>query len=493
MSEQARVPSVFISYSHDSKEHKQWVLEFAIKLRNEGVEVTIDQWDLEFGDDIPKFMEHWVSNAERVLMICTEPYVQKVDDGRGGAGYEAMVVTQQLVRDLGTKKFIPVIRQTNIPILLPKCIGTRMGLNLSNYADSEHEFKKLVSQLHQVPPETKPPLGPSPTIKVAVLPSEVVTSPSASSADPSGAYNQALVLARAGDMVRWRRLVVAHRIAVAEPLLKWRESTSHTPPTLTGQLPDFVCGALTPYQALFAVALAGIESEQPKFNQQSSLVHDLRELRGWEPIGRDIIDGIPEAVAWVFQSLAGAMCIYTSQSANALDLGCQRVKERYDDASKPLFLAHSLTGWPSSLDTSCRVAWVLLWELPKRFPWVVEAFVTEDAYRESLCGYYSLLSWLEYIELLKTGRADDFIQNDYRPEVPAIFIRQIEISRGLRKLLEDREPLKSYGDRQGVSIALQLENWPHWVHGLQNWLGRVFEGYCHAGSELIHFAEDLHR
>ena len=41
------IPTVFISYSHDSKVHKQWVLELAQKLRQNGVDIIIDQWDLD--------------------------------------------------------------------------------------------------------------------------------------------------------------------------------------------------------------------------------------------------------------------------------------------------------------------------------------------------------------------------------------------------------------------------------------------------------------
>jgi hypothetical protein len=104
-------PIVFISYSHDSEEHKTWVRDFATALRNVGIDVILDQWEIGPGDDVPKFMEQSVRRALRVIMVCTEQYVRKADDGKGGAGYEAMVVTGELVQDLGTRKFIPIIRQ----------------------------------------------------------------------------------------------------------------------------------------------------------------------------------------------------------------------------------------------------------------------------------------------------------------------------------------------------------------------------------------------
>ncbi|MGV3774927.1 MAG: toll/interleukin-1 receptor domain-containing protein [Verrucomicrobiales bacterium] len=71
-------PMVFISYSHDTKEHKAWVAAFAQRLVLNGVEVLFDQWDLGPGDDVPKFMEKAVSQADRVLMICTDPMSVKL-------------------------------------------------------------------------------------------------------------------------------------------------------------------------------------------------------------------------------------------------------------------------------------------------------------------------------------------------------------------------------------------------------------------------------
>ena len=40
----------FVSYSHDSDDHKAWVSNFSKKLRSSGIDVILDQWDLEFGE-----------------------------------------------------------------------------------------------------------------------------------------------------------------------------------------------------------------------------------------------------------------------------------------------------------------------------------------------------------------------------------------------------------------------------------------------------------
>ena len=45
----AEHPKVFISYSHDSPEHRRWVSELAVKLRHNGIDAILDQWDLGSG------------------------------------------------------------------------------------------------------------------------------------------------------------------------------------------------------------------------------------------------------------------------------------------------------------------------------------------------------------------------------------------------------------------------------------------------------------
>ena len=98
-------PKVFISYSHDSPGHKRWVAELAVQLRHKGIDAILDQWDLSPGEDVTRFMEEGLRSADRVLMICTSEYVRKANAGQGGVGYERMIVTAALIRDLGTKKF----------------------------------------------------------------------------------------------------------------------------------------------------------------------------------------------------------------------------------------------------------------------------------------------------------------------------------------------------------------------------------------------------
>src|ERR1051326_4248455 len=76
-------PKAFISYSHDSPEHEQWVLRLASDLRSMGVDVVLDQWDLVPGQDVSMFMQRGIAEADRVVLVCSSRYVSKSDAGIG--------------------------------------------------------------------------------------------------------------------------------------------------------------------------------------------------------------------------------------------------------------------------------------------------------------------------------------------------------------------------------------------------------------------------
>ncbi|WP_067036913.1 toll/interleukin-1 receptor domain-containing protein [Allomuricauda sp. CP2A] len=155
------VPKVFISYSHDSLDHKKWCLELAIRLRNNGIDAIIDQFELKAGDDVPHFMETNLSNANKILMICTERYVDKADKGSGGVGYEKMIITSNLLEKINESKVIPIIRQ-NGEIKVPTFLKTKLYINFSKDDDYEYSYDDLVRTIHNSPVFEKPPVGNNP-------------------------------------------------------------------------------------------------------------------------------------------------------------------------------------------------------------------------------------------------------------------------------------------------------------------------------------------
>jgi TIR domain len=167
------IPKVFISYSHDSLDHKKWVLDLATKLRASGVDASIDQWDLRPGDDLAHFMETNLAAAARVLMVCTEKYVEKANAGQGGVGYEKMIVTANLLSQINSNKIIPIIRQT-LKSDVPTFLKTKLYLDFSKPDQFEFQFDELVRTIHDAPLFEKPPITKTnfPTITKPATPAK---------------------------------------------------------------------------------------------------------------------------------------------------------------------------------------------------------------------------------------------------------------------------------------------------------------------------------
>ena len=103
--------TAFISYSHDSESHKNWIFELSQRLRRQGIDAIIDRTESIPGGDLPKFMQNAIINSDKVIVICTKNYVKKANSGKGGAGYEGMIINASISEKTDTNKFIPVMRE----------------------------------------------------------------------------------------------------------------------------------------------------------------------------------------------------------------------------------------------------------------------------------------------------------------------------------------------------------------------------------------------
>jgi len=155
-------PKLFISYSHDSTSHKAWVLKLASDLRMKGIDVVLDQWDLAPGQDMSLFMQKAIADADRVLLVCSEKYVEKADTGSGGVGYERMIVTVEVVRAIDTIKFIPVIYGNASSKVTPTFLGPRLYIDFRDDLQYEAKLEDLSREIHGMPAAARPPLGPNP-------------------------------------------------------------------------------------------------------------------------------------------------------------------------------------------------------------------------------------------------------------------------------------------------------------------------------------------
>lgn len=69
---------VFISYSHDSPEHRERGLGLSERLRLDGLKTVLDQYVNGSPEQTwPRWMLDEVEAADRVLVVCTETYYRR--------------------------------------------------------------------------------------------------------------------------------------------------------------------------------------------------------------------------------------------------------------------------------------------------------------------------------------------------------------------------------------------------------------------------------
>jgi NB-ARC domain/TIR domain/APAF-1 helical domain/WD domain, G-beta repeat len=152
-------PKVLISYSHDSPEHRDRVLVLSKRLREEGVDSTIDQYLLVPPEGWPRWMEKQIRDSDFVVMVCTETYYRRVlgeeDPGRGrGVRWEGHLVYEAIYQaDTRNTKFIPVLFEGGGLQWIPPVLQSTSYYDLSSEDGYEDLYRRLTNQSRADKPE----------------------------------------------------------------------------------------------------------------------------------------------------------------------------------------------------------------------------------------------------------------------------------------------------------------------------------------------------
>ncbi|MFN8274775.1 MAG: toll/interleukin-1 receptor domain-containing protein [Flavobacteriaceae bacterium] len=157
-------PIVFISYSWDNQDHKEWVLKLANYLiEKAGCDVLLDQFDLAAGKELTHFMENGLEKADKVLIILTEQYKKKAETRSGGTGFEYSLISQGLYElQADNEKFIPVLRQGTKATSAPGYVGTKIYHSMKDDSKFENEAFELSRLIYNMPEIVRPKPGPIP-------------------------------------------------------------------------------------------------------------------------------------------------------------------------------------------------------------------------------------------------------------------------------------------------------------------------------------------
>ena len=154
-------PRVFVSYSHDSEEHRDRVLALADRLRRDGVDAFIDQYEPHPPEGWPARCEIELAKADFVLLVCTEIYLRRWngDESPGigrGVRWEVRWIRQHLY-DSGsaTAKLVPVLFADGADAHVPTMVRGASIHRVETDAGYDALYGILTAQ-HDTP---APPLG----------------------------------------------------------------------------------------------------------------------------------------------------------------------------------------------------------------------------------------------------------------------------------------------------------------------------------------------
>ncbi|MGW3965489.1 toll/interleukin-1 receptor domain-containing protein [Amycolatopsis sp. NPDC005003] len=157
---------VFVSYAHDSAEHKDQVLAFSEFLVENRIDVTLDRWHLAHRQDWYTWAIESIENADYVIAVASPRY-HVVADGYASAGInrglqsEAALLREKLHSDrpAWTRKILPVVLPGRSPDEIPQFLQPQTAdhyfVDSFTVAGCEDLLRVLTAQ----PPHVKPPLG----------------------------------------------------------------------------------------------------------------------------------------------------------------------------------------------------------------------------------------------------------------------------------------------------------------------------------------------
>lgn len=158
-------PTVFLQYAHVDATYKELALALANRLRADGVESVIDQYEISPPEGWAVWMTKKLRDADFVLVLCSEDNLKRFDKeqpppkGTGATWEGHFIQTYLLNSGVINNKFVPVLlRKEDLPFI-PAILQT-----YTHYAVFEPEqYDRLFRFLTKQPEINAPPV--SPTIK----------------------------------------------------------------------------------------------------------------------------------------------------------------------------------------------------------------------------------------------------------------------------------------------------------------------------------------
>lgn len=464
---------VFVSYSYDSQEHKEWVQGLVLRLRSDGFDATTDVFDLHSGMDLPLYMETKVQESDKVIIVCTSKYFSRATQRKGGVGYESMIITAELAKNLTTKKFIPVLREkTSVPIYL----GSKHYADFCDDELFEDSVSELEMSLCEKPLCYKPPIGS--------LPSRIVHEPSAQHLDSSEYLNHI----EAGNISNI--LKSAKNTIRTKNKKEWSEENNILKGIIT-QIPreslniqskeslkaycDETINLVAP---ILIHSFAGIHSDETIFFDQNFWI---REFLNPSECEDDLIfptRSQREFVLFVYQAVGGSIA---TSSNNSFKTHYESLRKKYnvphENDTTQILENSRIIGFPDLLGHDCINAWEYITSRYEIWSWLKSFFIHRNDYLKQLSAYYTLLDiGYEIEKLFSPKKKNVYLSNfDNMPPVLQQFLDN-RINQNAAALIVDNQLLEVLLGIYNISKGDFIEMYPNIVTNISNFASALSKG-----------------
>ena len=153
MNTESMRPKVFVSYSHnyDQPDYKAQILALADRLRDDGIDCSVDQYEQSPIKGWQRWMLDQVDWADFVLVACSEEYDRRfrgneTDDKGKGATWEGGVIMQELYDRGANSKFIPIILNSEDSKFIPSPLGSATYYVVWNNDGYNSLYRRLTNQ-----------------------------------------------------------------------------------------------------------------------------------------------------------------------------------------------------------------------------------------------------------------------------------------------------------------------------------------------------------
>ncbi len=150
-------PKVFISHASDDKD--RFVIDFATKLRSNGVDAWVDQWEINVGDSlIDKIFEQGISEADAFIIVLSNSSIQK-------PWVREELNAASIKRIEKNTKVIPIIIDKGLDI--PEVLRTTVWETIEDINSYDQSLKKILASIYGV--YEKPELGSKPAYAISAI------------------------------------------------------------------------------------------------------------------------------------------------------------------------------------------------------------------------------------------------------------------------------------------------------------------------------------